>query len=733
MRRRLKIYAVICLLASIISLLACPLLLFICREAPHPLLVDKLDRLKRENDKLHQDIRALAQQLQNLERDTREVKYTASREATIKQNGRERGKESSISVHHDPLSQSHSENECEVVHIAMVAAGYSTARTVVTLIKSILFYRLSPLHFHFVTDAGAKHVLSTVFKTWQLPLVNVSFYAIEAAADIISWIPNSHYSGIYGLMKLTLVRLLPKNLDHVIVLDTDLMLTEDIAALWNFFKAIRRQSKLLGVVENQSDWYLGNLWEKQRPWPAIGRGFNTGVMLLNLKLMKAKDWIAMWTTVAKATLEHLHSRTSLADQDIVNAVIKQYPDIHFVLPCSWNAQMSEHSLNDYCFSRTKNFKIIHWNSPLKLQVKNNHGAFFRSRYMAFENYNGYLFRRDLSDCKLPSNLKIEAAVTLNSPQSNTLSSDPCWNITREKDRVRMTHPYIVDYKFFSTDEFDVTLVAQLSADRLMMLERLCQHWDGPISISFYGSDSDVQDVLKFHSNSPILQDCNARLGLHVVYKSGQFYPINYLRNVALDNIQTPYVFLSDIDFLPMNGLNLYLKEAIKVLGADKRAFIVPAFETLLYRFKFPANKNELLRMLKSGSIFTFRYHVWKAGHAPTNYDHWKNATIPYRVSWSHDYEPYIIVKSDTLRYDERFVGFGWNKVSYIMELDAMGYEFVVLPDPFIIHLPHAPSRDISSHRKSKQYRDCLQVLKREFQQDLVVKYGERALKYQSYS
>ena len=143
-----------------------------------------------------------------------------------------------------------------------------------------------------MTDPSANHVLSTIFRTWQLPAVNVSFYAIETASDAVSWIPNSHYSGIYGLMKLILVQLLPENLDRVIVLDTDLMVMENIGSLWKFFKDIRRRGKLLGVVENQSDWYLGKLWEKQRkPWPAIGRGFNTGVMLLNLKMMKEKNWV----------------------------------------------------------------------------------------------------------------------------------------------------------------------------------------------------------------------------------------------------------------------------------------------------------------------------------------------------------------------------------------------------------------------------------------------------------
>ena len=727
MRCRLKSNSTVCLAALLTFLLiACPLLLL--REAAHPLLVNRLERLKRENEKLHQDIQTLARQLRLLEKDTRAAshasyyaKYRGRRddESHALQGGGEELQERGGTA---PLSkESHiSGDDCETVHIAMVAAGHHTARSVVTVVKSILFYRQNPLHFHFVTDSSANHVLSTVFRTWQLPAVNVSFYAIERTSDLVSWIPNSHYSGIFGLMKLTLVRLLPEDLNSVIVLDTDLMLTENVASLWKFFKDIRSKGKLLGVVENQSDWYLGNLWEKQTPWPALGRGFNTGVMLLNLKLLKSKDWVAMWTSVAKKTLENHLSRTSLADQDIINAVIKENPDIHLVLPCYWNAQMSEHSLNDYCFNRTKNFKIIHWNSPTKLMVKTNHGGFFRNLYMAFEIYNGYFFRHDfLSDCKF---LDTSAAIT------HAPSNDPCRNITSEKYRVRLTHPYLIDYTYSSIDQFDVTLVAQLSSDRLLMLEKLCQRWDGPMSISFYGSDSDVQEMLKFYSTSSIFQDCKGRLGLHVVYKTGEFYPINYLRNVALDNVQTPYVFLSDIDFLPMTGLYLYLKEAIKVLGSDKRTLIVPAFETLLYRFKFPADKGELLKMLKKGSIFTFRYNVWLAGHASTNYDHWKNATVPYRVSWSHDFEPYVVVKSNALRYDERFVGFGWNKVSYIMELKAKGYEFVVLPDPFIIHLPHAPSRDIYSHRQSKQYRDCLQVLKRDFQQELLARYGENVLK-----
>lgn len=128
-------------------------------------------------------------------------------------------------------------------------------------------------------------------------------------------------------------------------------------------------------------------------------------------------------------------------------------------------------------------------------------------------------------------------------------------------------------------------------------------------------------------------------------------------------------------------------------------------------------------MLDMGTLFTFRYHVWQKGHAPTNYAKWRTATTPYLVNWEPNFEPYVVVKRDVPEYDKRFVGFGWNKVSHIMELHAQGYEFVVLPNGFMVHMPHAPSLDIARFRSSSQYRKCLSLLKSEFARDLSLRYG----------
>uniref|UniRef100_A0A2I2Z685 LARGE xylosyl- and glucuronyltransferase 1 n=1 Tax=Gorilla gorilla gorilla TaxID=9595 RepID=A0A2I2Z685_GORGO len=468
--------------------------------------------------------------------------------------------------------------KCETIHVAIVCAGYNASRDVVTLVKSVLFHRRNPLHFHLIADSIAEQILATLFQTWMVPAVRVDFYNADELKSEVSWIPNKHYSGIYGLMKLVLTKTLPANLERVIVLDTDITFATDIAELWAVFHKFKGQ-QVLGLVENQSDWYLGNLWKNHRPWPALGRGYNTGVILLLLDKLRKMKWEQMWRLTAERELMGMLS-TSLADQDIFNAVIKQNPFLVYQLPCFWNVQLSDHTRSEQCYRDVSDLKVIHWNSPKKLRVKNKHVEFFRNLYLTFLEYDGNLLRRELFGCP---------------------------------------------------------------------------------------SEADVNS-----ENKSVIQ---------------------------LD------------------------------LANTKKAMIVPAFETLRYRLSFPKSKAELLSMLDMGTLFTFRYHVWTKGHAPTNFAKWRTATTPYRVEWEADFEPYVVVRRDCPEYDRRFVGFGWNKVAHIMELDVQEYEFIVLPNAYMIHMPHAPSFDITKFRSNKQYRICLKTLKEEFQQDMSRRYGFAALKY----
>lgn len=170
------------------------------------------------------------------------------------------------------------------------------------------------------------------------------------------------------------------------------------------------EKQLIGLVENQSDWYLGNLWKNHRPWPALGRGFNTGtnptcppgghqllspgvltpppppppgVILLHLERLRNLGWEQMWRLTAEKELMSMLS-TSLADQvrtrlvpglrvhagglrlrlsssvsvqDIFNAFIKQNPVLVHQLPCFWNVQLSDHTRSEQCYTEVSDLKV----------------------------------------------------------------------------------------------------------------------------------------------------------------------------------------------------------------------------------------------------------------------------------------------------------------------------------------------------------------------------------------
>ncbi|CAH1793160.1 unnamed protein product [Owenia fusiformis] len=293
---------------------------------------------------------------------------------------------------------------------------------------------------------------------------------------------------------------------------------------------------------------------------------------------------------------------------------------------------------------------------------------------------------------------------------------------------------------------DITLVTQVSADRLYMLHDILPYWDGPVSIAIYipasesPSDKPIyDDEYIIHKLKNLTQSCEITIMYGEYYK--EKYPINTLRNHAIRHVQSKYLFLSDADFLPSVNFQRQAKSEINRLKSvvdhdddtsikdiDKTAFVAPAFEYLKNPFKsnnLAKTKAELGQVYKTKSYIKVFNGAWSDNHKATDYGKWFKRSHSYKVTkYQIKYEPYVVLRKHSRLplYDERFVGYGMNKVSYLMELKAAGYTFLVLPNCWVSHIPHEKTNNNQEFSYDAVARLKNRVLRYEFMADYTRKY-----------
>lgn len=291
----------------------------------------------------------------------------------------------------------------------------------------------------------------------------------------------------------------------------------------------------------------------------------------------------------------------------------------------------------------------------------------------------------------------------------------------------------------------VTLVTQCSIDRLPRLHAQLLSWGGLASVAVFirapvGSDDAsaceatvrqmlatlpdevAQGVVVSLAYTPAADDASA----DGVAPSELPYPINALRNLAMSSARTELVFLLDVDFTlsPRLGCALRAGEHADLLAevaTARTAVVVPAFE-IAPDCKLPTSRRQLLASVDSRRASLFHVGHFPrcaqkrsasaeahmspqltradprvtpsrgSGHSPTRLATWRTAAAPYEVGYEEYYEPYVIVSRRwAAQYDERFVGYGLNKVSHIYQLACEGTRFVVLPEHFCIAREHSRS------------------------------------------
>ena len=270
------------------------------------------------------------------------------------------------------------------------------------------------------------------------------------------------------------------------------------------------------------------------------------------------------------------------------------------------------------------------------------------------------------------------------------SKKACELFSWERAIQRREVPFFLGHKYTPKDEYDVTLIVHVAYDRLDLLERILSHWGGPSSVAVLTTDSEVEEVLNFIQNSKSLRD-RANVTYHLVFKVGPLYPINHVREIGHRLAATMYDFILDVDFIPRPALYQTLRQALasgQFGDMDKTVVVIPVFEVKVPDFHVPYSKSVMASHFENKTVLQFHIGEFETGHRPTNYSKWKTATEPYYAKWANKYEPFTLTKKTTLSFDHRFVGRFRNKCSHAIELHMAGFQFLVFPYAYAVHLPH---------------------------------------------
>ena len=600
---------------------------------------------------------------------------------------------------------------CEVVHICFVVENEFAVNTVVASMKMILFHRYSRLHFHLISDQTSRDILETLLSTWKLPYVESTYYSIittrTVIASVFANVQNMRFYDEFGLMKLVLPYILLSNVEKVIVLDNNSVVFADLKDLWDYFEDVRKNSRLFALARKTEDCTQGT----------VGC-YSSKVMLFDLLAMRHRNWYGIVQQSARTAApadQHSMTRSPVSLDKLINTVIDNNSSLHSTLPCVWNVDVERPNRCEGGIPLSE-YKLFQLASGV-VNITNHFMQHIINKRNAVMSSNGELLLYSPIRC---GNFNRFVPPSPLPPQN---MSGICNTLKQQSEMPFRTHKFYYGTKYFPESDNDVTLSTQLSLDRLRELHLLIENWDGPLSIAMYGIDKDAIKLLDF-LNSLGIRENRSNVAIHIVYQRGFLYPINYLRNVALDAVSTPYVFLSDGDVLPKPNLYQQLKQepTLRLLNSEHFALVIPDFETKEYNSEVPPNKKELIEQIESDLVTIGCPFCKTKRNSQTRYKKWMKADEPYRVQWGMFYQPYLVVRRTIVRYNTMFMEYGLNKAAHVMEMYAQGYRFVVLDKLFVIHTPH-PSSEAKEVWRSKYFQDCLQNVWKEFKRDLFESYG----------
>ncbi|XP_071538295.1 beta-1,4-glucuronyltransferase 1 isoform X2 [Panulirus ornatus] len=326
----------------------------------------------------------------------------------------------------------------------------------------------------------------------------------------------------------------------------------------------------------------------------------------------------------------------------------------------------------------------------------------------------------------------------------------------------------------------VCLATQTSVDRLFWLTQVARYWNAPMSVAVFTPDVEyaiarayltylvtcfpfLGEKVSFHFTYPrehlpkdlplvidhlehkcdqplaVLKDLlKQRNSKMLSWRERMPYPQNVVRNVARKTCGTDWVFLADVDIVPIPGLSQGLAAFLTSKGATtckKCAFVVPTYE-VDERSPLPHNRSTLLHLASKGRARPFHQKVFVHNQHATNFSRWEareqehpsegTVTISHPVTnFEFFYEPFYVAKDDAPPHDERFLGYGFTRNTQVYEMHVSGYTFHVLSPIFTLHWGMQLKRSRPAWREKQN--NANRRLFEGFKKEVFARYGKDPL------
>ncbi|XP_022223998.2 beta-1,4-glucuronyltransferase 1 [Drosophila obscura] len=218
------------------------------------------------------------------------------------------------------------------------------------------------------------------------------------------------------------------------------------------------------------------------------------------------------------------------------------------------------------------------------------------------------------------------------------------------------------------------------------------------------------------------------------------YPVNTGRNVAREASLTYFVLASDIELYPTPDL---VPRFFNMLGRPTYRSTVKSLVPVVYVLRIfevesdatvPSNKLELQSMLWSSQAVPFHMNICPHCHKGPKLEEWINASVSdelnvfhkgVRIGRENRWEPIFIGTTNDPPYDERL---SWERMSDKMTqayaMCALGYEFHILDNSFLVHKPGIKLSLDSPERHELALR-TESVIRMRFFREMRIIYGSR--------